>query len=260
MSKIYLVMERFYEYNDECYALQNGVCGRPERVFTNRQEAEAYCNHLNQITIAICLPHLFYSDGVGWDEDESVPVMGFVRLEEREEKKLDVLPEERDRFFMTSAYDAYVITELEIEDASILNQALSFNQIDAPTYQQCHEVAHLFSIPSALEVGFPLYRTIQPEEREIMQYQTDYWEEWEEEDTESEEYDKWQHEQEVKMYRHLPQPPFAWSNFKKSTEYPDVEHLFTRVHDSTIIEYYEQHLKWTSNEEEEWTSNEEEIH
>jgi hypothetical protein len=250
MSKIYLVMERFYQWTDEYYqAAGDNVCGRPERIFTNFQEAEIYCNHLNRLVrpIRACAG--------GWETDGRA-TLGFCKMEHGNR---DELPDEGWGSFDVPGADPYRIIEVD-RDEDETETALAFNQQSAPTYQQCHEIAHFFGLRSAMEVGLPEYRTPTPEEQAKLDYldsleeeqivteamlaeaweweseaiNADYFGEWDEEEwayKPTEKTQKWKslaarmqetqeqrQKQDGDLFRHLPQPQFAWATLRDPLE------------------------------------------
>jgi hypothetical protein len=211
MRKIYLVMERFCQFSDEFFLLQANTCGRPERIFTDYEEAVKYCNGLN-------------------------------------DRMLSLIPDFE--IFNDNLYP-YAVIKLETDDTTCIAQALNFNQLSEPTFQQCHETANLFGLPSALDVGETLYRPITRHEREAGKKLAldDFTAEWDGEDDDSEEFYQWQREEEINLFRHYPQPPFAWSYLLENEDATQKE-VEIQNHIVQMQDYYEQHLKWTNNEEE----------
>jgi hypothetical protein len=206
MSKIYLVMERFFHWTDEYYRVWgDNICGRPEKVFTTREEAESHCNHLNRMVRPV------RAHNGGW----SGAIVGFCRMEKGEREEL---PDEAWGSFDASSSNPYRVVEVERDDADV---ALVFNQQENPTYQQCHEIAHFFGLRSAMESGLDDYRKITPEEQALLDNMDgdenekliEIWKPvaqiWELVDLGKMERAEAQ-EREYDLFRHYPQPEFAW--------------------------------------------------
>jgi hypothetical protein len=248
MHKIFLVMENFYHWTDEYYAYWKGVCGRPEKIFIDKQEAQTYCNYLNSITIPVHLSghyQLDIHDRVG---------NGFYRLENGtrddfwdEEAKLSYEVHQKlypfegsgysfwDSDFSQDAYtNPYTVVEVECANAESI---LAFNDVSVLTYQQCHEISQVFGLRSAMETGFPEYRTLLKVEEEYNRQFIEWWELQEARDDGFKE-GRWERqgeewgfvegvrtqEEEFDTYRHLPQPPFAWASLHSARgkkEIPD---------------------------------------
>jgi hypothetical protein len=144
MNSIYLVAERFF-LNKACCYDRKGLCGRPEHVFLNREEAEEYCYHLNRLVRPIR-----HQDGgwwKGWSCGEaSDTITGFCRLERGER---DELPDDAWGIFEDPVPEPYWIVEVERKDAEM---ALEFNQQANPTYRQCHEIIRFFGLDSIFQM------------------------------------------------------------------------------------------------------------